>query len=166
VNKLREATNFINAAILSMRDAGRLFNTEINTAMGANSVEPIIFAFDALRECNDKIKEITTILNIMEARVSSQCVPDLFKLRKVKNINIEGVGRVSIGRRWSCSILNGQKANAYKWLRDGGNGALITETINGQTLGAFAHDLSDTKGLDMPDKLFKTSINPYTSITK
>jgi hypothetical protein len=156
----------IKAAILSMREAGMLINKEINATANGASVNPLVECYDHLSALNDELKETQKALNMLEGLVSTKLIPDLFKLRKVKNINIEGVGRVVIGHRWSCSILDGQKLNAHKWLRGGGNGSLIIETVNGQTLGALAHHLSDEKGISMPSDLFNTSIQPYTSITK
>jgi hypothetical protein len=164
MTKHEQIINLINAAILSMREARMMIDIEINEAMTKDSVDPIIQIFALLRDCNEKIKEVQKQANIIEDKTSRESIPDLFKLRKVKNITLEGIGRITIGRRWYCSFID--KVGGYDWLRKGGNGSLIVETVNAQTLGAFAHNLMDTKGKDMPTDLFKTTVIPYTSITK
>jgi hypothetical protein len=82
----------------------------------------------------------------------------------VKTITVEGVGRVSLSNRWSASMLD--KTAGMEWLRETGNGSLIQETVNAQTLAAFAKDLNETKGMELPADIFKTGIMTYTSITK
>jgi hypothetical protein len=52
------------------------------------------------------------------------------------------------------------------WLRNSGNGSLIQETVNSNTLAAFAKNLNDEEGKELPGEIFKTSIMTVTSITK
>jgi hypothetical protein len=80
-------------------------------------------------------------------------------------MTVDNVGRVSVAYKFGCSIVDGKRPDAYKWLRDGGNGAIIIETINAQTLAAFAKQETTILGHEMPDDLFTTSLKPHTQIT-
>jgi len=64
--------------------------------------------------------------------------------------------------RWSAKILD--KVKAFAWLRSTGNEGLILETVNAQTLGAFAKG-EVIKGNPLPDDIFQVTASPYTSIT-
>jgi hypothetical protein len=160
----KDIAGLIIDAVGSLQQAAKFIDRDINEALKSKSVVPVVEVFAKLRYHNAALKEVKTALKDLEDRLSHTSIPDHFKLCKTKNIGVEGVGRIAIGHTWYCSILD--KAGAYKFLRDRGNGSLITETINAQTLGAFAHDLSDTKGITLPGELFKTTVTPYTSITK
>jgi hypothetical protein len=52
------------------------------------------------------------------------------------------------------------------YLRNSGNGSLIQETVNSNTLAAFAKNFNDEEGKELPGEIFKTSIMTVTSITK
>jgi hypothetical protein len=82
----------------------------------------------------------------------------------IRTITVEGVGRVSITHRYSCSMLD--KQLGMNWLRQSGNEGLIQETVNSSTLAAFAKNMLETEGTQLPQDLFKTSVSAYTSITK
>jgi hypothetical protein len=58
------------------------------------------------------------------------------------------------------------KQLGFQWLRETGNESLIQETVNAQTLAAFAKDLNVTKGIELPQDIFNTSQMTVTSITK
>jgi hypothetical protein len=135
-------------------------------AIAANDHIELVRHFVKLREINEAIKKSRKALDELEEHLSREDVPDAFKKARIKTTTIEDVGRVSIARQWYCSILDGKKPEAFQWLREGGNGAIITETIPWQTLAAFAQAEVTTHGREMPDDKFKTTIKPYTSITK
>lgn len=136
---------------------------ETNDVVGTNDHIEVIKHYDALRSINSHIKEAREALTQMEERLSRQQIPDVMRANNVRSITIEGVGRVSLGSRWSASMID--KEAGMKWLRESGNGGVIQETVNAQTLGALAKELNN-EGLDLPNQFFNTSIMTYTSITK
>jgi len=69
-----------------------------------------------------------------------------------------------LSNRWSCSMLD--KLTGMDWLRTNGHGDLIQETVNSSTLGAFARNLTEESGYELPSDIFKTSVMTFTSITK
>lgn len=124
----------------------------------------VIHHFNDLRVANEDVKLIRKQLEILEDRLSHNEIPDMFKRIGIKNLTVEDVGRVSIGHRWGCSIID--KPIGFQYLREQGDGGLIIETVNSSTLAAHAKNLMDTQGKTLPPDKFTTSINPYTSITK
>lgn len=124
----------------------------------------IIKHFNQLRIANALIKESRDALGDMAERLSRELVPEVMREHNIKTITIEGVGRVSISHRFSCSMLD--KELGLNWLRENGHGGLIIETVNSSTLGAFARSQLEEEGEELPTDIFKTSTSAYTSITK
>lgn len=117
-------------------------------------------------QLKDTVKELAEKLSALQKHVDSisyDMLPTMFGNQDVKTIKVEGVGRVSINDRWSASMLS--KERGLGWLRGSGNEGLIIETVNAQTLGAFAKEESKN-GRPLPDDIFKVSATPYVSITK
>jgi len=117
-----------------------------------------------VREAVEQIQEAREALDQMEKALSREQVPALMREHGVKTITVEGVGRVSLSNRWSCSMLD--KEVGMDWLVETGNESLITETVNAMTLAAFAKNMMEQEGKELPSDIFKTSIMTYTSITK
>lgn len=137
---------------------------DTNSAVATNDHVEVIRHFDHLRKVNDKIKEAQAALVEMAERLSREYVPDVMRAAGIRSTTIEGVGRVSLSNRWSCSMLD--KQVGMNWLRGNGAEGLIQETVNAMTLAAYAKSLSEEQGMDLPQDIFKTSIMTYTSITK
>lgn len=123
----------------------------------------IVKHFDAVRDVVDRVKTSREALAEIADDLSTVQIPTLFSNRNLKTITIEGLGRVTVSHRYSVSMLD--KPAGMEWLRGNGHGALIQETVNSSTLGAFGREMMEA-GTELPENLFKTSTNPYTSITK
>jgi hypothetical protein len=119
--------------------------------------------FDELRSTVKALAEKMSALQKHVDELSQQLLPTMFQNQNVKTIRVIDVGRVSINDRWSASMLN--KEQGLGWLRGSGNEGLIIETVNAQTLGAFAKD-EVMAGRPLPDEIFRVSATPYVSITK
>ena len=100
----------------------------------------------------------------LEQNLSYTQIPACFDAHGIKNVRVNGYGLVGLNRRWSCSILD--KPKGYKYLRDNGQGGMITETVNAMTLGAWAKDEVEERGVEPPDDVFKTSIARYVSLRR
>ncbi len=129
----------------------------------------LIRHFNDIRLANADIKVAREALTDMEDSLSQRDIPDL--LRNLKEtiglktpINLEGVGRVTVSYRFSCTMLD--KVAGIEWLDENGHGALAQRTVNAGTLGSFAKDLIQDQGKELPPEIFKTGTAPYTSITK
>ena len=120
--------------------------------------------YDATRKATVSIKEAREALADIEDRMSKEQVPDIMRRHSVKTITVEDVGRVTNSHRFSASMID--KERGYEWLRAEGHGGLITETVNSSSLSAFAKDMLENHGVELPDDIFKVGTQAYTSITK
>jgi hypothetical protein len=117
-------------------------------------------------ELRDMVKTLQDKISALQKHVdtlSHESLPTMFTNANVKTITVDNIGRVTINIRWSASPIN--KEVAFDWLRSTGNQGLIIETINAQTLGAFAKE-QIMAGKPLPSDIFKVGSSPYTSITK
>jgi hypothetical protein len=142
--------------------AGDIRNQTAEAIATTDHIE-IIKHYDLLRGVNAAIKESREALSQIEERLSREQVPDAMRAHNIRTITIEGVGRVSLGTRWSASMPD--KQVGFDWLRANKHGGVIQETVNAQTLGALAKELN-SEGQDLPAPIFTTNILTYTSITK
>ncbi len=148
----------------ALNKTAEMVRTDTAEAVASNDHVSVIKHYDQVRKLTDQIKEAREALDEMEKKLSREQVPEVMRAHNVKTITIEGVGRVSLSNRWSCSMLD--KEAGFEYLRANNAGGLIIETVNSQTLAAYAKDLSTEKGVELPADVFKTGIMTYTSITK
>lgn len=146
----------------TIRDEGR-------AAVASQDHVAVIKHFADLRAVNETIKISREALVEMEDLLSTNDIPDLFALIRERTgqkppFVIEGIGRVTVSRRFSASMLD--KDAGLNWLRKNGHEGLIQETVNSSTLSAFAKDMQENQGKDLPVEIFKVGTKPYTSITK
>jgi hypothetical protein len=136
---------------------------ETNEVVATNDHVQVIKHYDKLRQVTALIKESREALSQIEEKMSRESVPDVMRNAGIRTTTIEGVGRVSLGTRWSASMPD--KQAGFDWLRGNGHGGVIQETVNAQTLGALAKELNND-GTELPAPTFTTNIMTYTSITK
>jgi len=142
--------------------AGEIRN-ETDDVVSSNDHIEVIKHYDKLRHMTALIKESREALEQIETRLSRENVPEVMRAHNIRSITVEGVGRVSLGTRWSASMPD--KYAGFEWLRGNGHGGVIQETVNAQTLGALAKELSN-EGAELPAPTFTTNVMTYTSITK
>ena len=111
------------------------------------------------RALKDKITKLETEVNDL----SYNLIPTMFDAQDVKTIKIDDVGRVTVNQKWAASMPD--KEVGMDWLRVTGNEGLIIETVNAQTLAAFAKTQA-LAGSPLPEEVFTVGVAPYTSITK
>ena len=136
---------------------------ETDETVASNDHIAIIRHYDRLRQATALIKESREALAQIEEKLSREQVPEVMRANNIRTITVEGVGRVSLGTRWSASMPD--KAAGFDWLRANDHGGVIQETVNAQTLGALAKELNE-EGTELPAPTFTTNIMTYTSITK
>ena len=111
------------------------------------------------RALKDKIEKLESEVNDL----SYNLIPTMFDAQNVKTIKIDDVGRTTVNQRWVASMPD--KSAGMDWLRVTGNEGLIIETVNAQTLAAFAKTQA-LAGSPLPEEVFTVGVAPYTSITK
>ena len=136
---------------------------QTNDVVASGDHVQVIKHYDQLRQVNALIKESREALGQIEEKLSRESVPEVMRAHQIKTITVEGVGRVSLGTRWSATMPD--KEAGFEWLRAHEHGGIIIETVNAQTLGALAKELN-ADGTELPSPTFTTNIMTYTSITK
>lgn len=147
---------------------------DTDEVVATNDHVAIIKHYDAVRKVAELVKEAREALKDMSEGLSRITIPDQFRALRERTgekppFNIEGVGRVTVANRFSASIIDDPdkgKLIGINWLKDNGHGGLVQETVNAQTLSAFAKNLLETDGIELPPDIFKVGTSPYTSITK
>lgn len=137
---------------------------DTNAVVATNDHIPIIQHYDQLRKATASIKEARKALEELEEQMSRDIIPDVMRLAGIKTINLEGVGRVTVSYRYSCSMLD--KERGLLWLKEHGHGDIIQETVPSATMSGFAKNLLEVEGKELPEDLFKVGTSPFTSITK
>jgi hypothetical protein len=129
----------------------------------------IVKHFVQVRAVVELVKDSRESLKEMEDVLSRETIPEVFKQVREKTgarppFYIEGVGRASVSHRYSCTMI--EKEKAIDWLKANGHGGIVIETVNSQTLSSFSKSLLEGDGKELPADLFKVGTTPYTSITK
>lgn len=86
-------------------------------------------------------------------------VPNRFEEEGIKNMKVDGVGRVQLAGDLYAGIVKANEAKAFEWLGDNGRGDLVKETVNASSLKAVLKKMLET-GEEIPADLFKA--DPYT----
>ena len=128
----------------------------------ANLSETVIY-FAELREVVQHLAAKTSMLTKHVEELSQEFIPTMFMNQHVKSFTVPGLGRATINVRWNASLIN--KDKAFDWLRSTGNDGLIIETVNSQTLGAFAKT-ETMAGHPLPSEIFKVGSSSFVSISK
>lgn len=97
--------------------------------------------------------------------LSKVAIPDKFAEDGIKNMNIDGIGRINLTADIYASVKAGKKEEAYQWLQDVGSGDLIQPSVPPSTLKAFLKGLVK-KGEEVPDSLFNCTPYQMARITK
>ena len=99
-------------------------------------IPQIVKHFAALRTeyraLKDKLEKLESEVNDLSYNI----IPTMFQNQGVKTLKLDDVGRVTVNQRWVASMKD--KQTGMDWLRSTGNDGLVIETVNAQTLAAFA----------------------------
>lgn len=117
-------------------------------------------------ELRDMVTDLAARVSELEKHVqllSYELLPNMFDAQGVKTLKLNDVGQVTVNVRWSARMLD--KQSGMNWLRETGNEGMIVETVNAQSLGAFAK-AETLEGRPLPSEIFKVSTAPYVSVTK
>lgn len=92
-------------------------------------------------------------------------LPNKFEEEGIEKVRYEGIGLVYLKGGLRASIPADKKEAAWEWLSDHGHGALITKTVNAQSLSsAMSKRLKD--GQEIPEELIRCYLFTQAVITK
>lgn len=132
-------------------------------------------SMDDLRHCclsmkklqvrKDELETELTEVNKHLDEIRTKKIPELMESMELRNVTIEGIGRVQLAADLYASTREGQKEAAMLWLRDCGYDNMITETYNASSLKALFRRLL-VDGADIPEDIFNVQPFVRASIVK
>lgn len=96
--------------------------------------------------------------------LNKKLVPEAFKRSGTTTLSMSDGYRVTIGQRYSASMLDKEKCMA--WLRENDLGEIIQPYVHPSTLSAAGKALLEDKGMEFPEDLFTAFFQDTTSLTK
>lgn len=113
----------------------------------------------------DKLETELSDINKELDLIRTKKIPELMESMELRNVTIEGLGRVQLAADIYASTREGQKETAMTWLRDCGYDNMITETYNASSLKALFRRMI-SEGVDIPDDIFNVQPFIRASIVK
>lgn len=133
----------------------------VDDAKSAPEMAEVFILLKNSREVMDKaLKDVTKLRDTVSYKLLPEMMSDDGMTSFVTNTGY----RVSVSNRFSASFVD--KESGYDWLRENDLGDIIVETVNSQTLSATIRRMMEDEGIEPPEEAIKTSIAPYTSVTK
>lgn len=113
---------------------------DINTSAGL---------YIKLRELKRIVEEMDKAVNGALEKVQFELVETMDR-QNITSMNTKWGKRIGVSSQIWASIPPNNKDLAFKWLRNNGKGAIITETVNAGTLSAFVRaEMADNR--EVPD---------------
>lgn len=124
-----------------------------------------LIAFWRLDQAKKAISGEVKLLNALHQNQQYSVIPDIMKTHNIRTYAPDDIPiRFGMQTRTSAKIID--KPLAFEWLRSEGQGDIIQETVNAQTLGAFAGNYMDETGKDLPEGIFEVKQHLYATVTK
>lgn len=155
--RAKDGVKLVAQRILDVRNAFK------DMSEGEMPIADLCDIFAAVRDCFDMIESAKKELGAFKEYLSYTKLPELFEEHKIRTYTTKSGYRVTLSTRISVSILD--KAKGYDWLRNNQMGAIITETVNAQTLGASIREMMETKGKEPPSDIFSVKPATYAAVT-
>lgn len=112
-----------------------------------------------LQEQKDALEADLSEVNKELDLIRTKKIPELMESMELRNVTIEGIGRVQLAADIYASTREGKKDAAMQWLRDLGYDNMIQETYNSSSLKALLRRML-AEGVDVPDDIF--NVTPFT----
>jgi len=125
----------------------------------------LIHAMSHLRADKDELEDKVSAANSELEYLAKVAIPDRFTEEGIRNMVVDGVGRVGLRANIYASIKAGCKDQAYQWMRDVGLGDLIQPSVNASTLKATLKNRIKSAD-DIPEDLFNVTPYQQATITK
>lgn len=124
--------------------------------------------YKAIRDKYEELDEHRKKLLEHLENLNRDTIPTMMEDQKAPSIKVECAGGIHYrfvrSQRLSVSMLN--KEAGIQWLRDAGQGGIVQETVNAQTLSAFVKRWIQEDGRDVPEEFFKLNTMNIVSVTK
>jgi hypothetical protein len=112
-----------------------------------------------LQEQKDALEADLSAINKELDTIRTKKIPELMESMELRNVTIEGIGRVQLAADIYASTREGKKDAAMQWSRDLVYENMIQETYNSSSLKALLRRML-AEGVDIPDDIF--NVTPFT----
>lgn len=121
--------------------------------------------FKAIRDAKDAADLLAKELGRVHDYMRLVLVPERFEQDGIKNIKVDGVGRVQLAGDLYAGIIKGHEDEAFEFLSDNGRGDLVKKTVHPSSLKAVLKKMMET-GEEFPGEVFKAEPFTRASIVK
>lgn len=124
---------------------------------------------NTLEALNDSLKN----LNKFKTYLQYTAIPKLMSDQDVKTVTVDSIksrfvksSKLSVKGNPNSELSSEElTAKIHEWLIEVGAGSLIKQTVNAQSLSAFAKSRIEQEGKDLPEELFEVSTSESVSVT-
>jgi len=151
VEGLERGINLVEEEFNKLRDTGNL----VECAIALYNVKDLHATLD------EQTKRLYHVKDLFEKNV----VPTIMLNTDSTKISIDSIGRTfSVQQKYSASFID--KELGFGWLRERGDGDMITTTVNAGTLASYVKEMVLEQGIDPPEEIVKFSTYYTIGITK
>lgn len=157
LDKVLEVMNKIGVAIAEFEEECRNEKSITLATLGVT-----LFAMKERYDTLDKsVKRVYHFADLLNKFV----IPERLRELDLEGFRVPEIARsFSVVEKTSASFIDKEKG--LEWLREIGQGDMIQETVNAQTLSTFCRNMLLEEGREPPPELVKTSVYNTTSMTK
>lgn len=152
-------------AVVALADEIARMVRQTDTIVKGGSAARLASHYVRVKTYKDQLDEISKALSIERDRLAYELIPRAFSDEGTTTLTLKEGYRVTLVPFVRASIKEGQREEAYGWLRQMGHAELITNTINSSTLSAFVKNLL-SENQDVPEGVFNVNVGQNTSVTK
>ena len=118
-------------------------------------------ALRSLKDEKEELEEKLKAVNLAIKDIAVYKLPKAMEDAEVEKMTISGVGTVYIKHVIYASLPEEHRDRAYEWLAENGHGALIKETVNANTLKAWAKEQLENN-TPLPEFIKASFVNEAT----
>jgi len=115
-----------------------------------STLETVVRRLRELKDEKEKLGEEEKRINIEISQIETLKLPEMMESAGITSFKVPGIGSVSIRNETYVSVLAENRPQLYAELRASGNGDLITEQVNPQTLKSWVKENLEA-GNEVPD---------------
>lgn len=126
----------------------------------------LLIAYYQIKTKYDALDEARKLIYALVDSLNKSVIPLRFDAIGTDKIQVPEVKKSFYPlTKYSASIPDGKKPEAYEWLRSNDLGAIITETVNASTLVNTLNEFITEIGKDPPEDLFKITSYKATGMS-
>lgn len=127
----------------------------------SKTLEEVVKELRRLKDRKEDLADQTTEVNKAITHIEQQVLPSMMESAGISNFKVPGIGSVSIRNETFVYVAADDRPRLHEELRASGNGSLVTETVNHQTLQSWVKEQLEA-GNEVPDAIKLT----YAKIAK